>query len=153
MGAVSTVPAFLDALVTALGTATGLAVFSAPVDEVSMGTASVVLCPETVTVEYDYQTMPRTQVYEVYAVQGFVWVSEPGAGETVIKAARDAAYDILEDVHDYIAGLVGKTETQAALGVDHVKVTGHSLEQFASDDGRHVFLRFTIEADAYFDPA
>ena len=68
-----------------------------------MGAASVVLCPETVTAEYDYQTMPRTQVYEVYTVQGFVWISKPGAGETVIKAARDAAYDILEDVIKAVA--------------------------------------------------
>jgi hypothetical protein len=153
MGAVSTVPAFLTALRTALGTATGVAVYSAPVDAALMGEASVILATENVVAEYEYETMPRTQVHEAYAVDGFIWISKPGAGETAIAAARDRAYAILEAVHDYVAGLVGKTETQAALGVDHVKVTGHSLEQFASDAERHVFLRFTIEADAYFDPA
>ena len=154
MGAVSTVPAFLTALRTRLATATSVSVYSAPVDAVLMGEASVVLATENVTVEYDYETMPRTQVHETYSVDGFIWARENGTvPETVIAAARTTAYALLEKVHDSIAALVGKTATQAALGVDHVKVTGHSLEQFASDDGRHVFLRFTIEADAYFDPS
>lgn len=156
MGAVTTLPAFLTALQTnlaALGGLSGVNVYTAPVDEVSMGQRSIVFCPESVTVSYEYQTMPRTEVYEEYEVPGFVWVSVPGAGETQIAAARTAAFAILEAVHDYVAGLVGKAATQTALGVDHVKVAGYELEQVAGDGERHALLTFTVSADAYFTPA
>lgn len=156
MGTTTTVPEFLEALsgrLSALPALSGVNVFTAPVDEVSMGRESIVFGYEAIEAQYDYQTMPRVQAHEVYSVRGFIWIVGPGAGEPAIAAARTRAYDILEAVHDYVAGLVGKSETQAALGVDHVKVTGHTLEQSIGDGQRHVFLRFTIEADAYFDPA
>lgn len=156
MGAVTTVPAFLTLLQSKLAAATGLTstnIFTAPVDAESMGKSSIVLCTEPVRAAYEYQTMPRKQVYEEYEIDGFIWVNVPGAGETQIAAARTAAYALLKAVHDYVSGLVGKAATQAALGVDHVKVTGHELEQVPGDGERHVFLKFTIAADAYFDPA
>ena len=156
MGAVTTVPAFLSALRTklaALGGLSGVAIFTGPVDEVSMGKKSIILAYEPVEATYEYQTMGRVEAYEEYTVPGFVWVSVPGAGETQIAAARTSAYAILEAVHDYVATLTDKATTQAAVGVDHVLVTGHSIEQFAADGERHLFLKFTVAVDAYFTPA
>jgi hypothetical protein len=156
MGAVSTVPAFLEALRDALTSQTSLSgvnVYTAPVDDLSMGEKSIVLCVEPVQADYEYLTMPRTQVTESYEVLGVIWSWAAGGGEDAIETAREDAYAVLEGVHDYVAGLVGKAETQGALGVDHVKVIGHRLEQGAGDAARLCKLTFTLAADAYFSPA
>lgn len=157
MATKTTLPAFLDALAAALATATGGPVYSAAVDAEAMGTDGIALAGGTVTAAYEYETMPRTQVHETYVVAGFIWGyadAAPGASpESAIAAARDAAYALLAKVHGYVATIVGKQATQAALGVDHVRVTGHELEQFPTDAGRGAYVRFTVEADAWFDPA
>jgi hypothetical protein len=156
MASVTTLPTFLEKLRDELESQTalsGVSVYTAAVDEVTMGERSIVLAAAPVEVAYEYQTMPRTQAYETYDVTGIIWVSALGGGETAICDARDAAFAILEGVHDYVAGLVGKAETTAALGVDHVKVTGYRMEQAISDASRHVVLTFTVSADAYFTPA
>ncbi len=156
MGSVSTVPGFLAAFRSALAALPGLSgvnIFTAPVDEVSMGKASIVLGAAPITATYDYHTMGRVETYEEYEIDGFIWANVPGAGEEQIAAARTAAYGYLEQVHDYVATLTDKATVQAAVGVDHVLVSGHELEQFAGDGERHAYLRFRLKVDAYFTPA
>ncbi len=103
MASTTTLPAFLEAFRDALEaqpSLSGVNVFTAAVDEVSMGERSIVLAAESVQASYEYQTMPRTEVYESYEVSGIIWAAEAGGGEEAIEAARDKAFAILEGVHD-----------------------------------------------------
>ncbi len=156
MGAVTTLPGALDALRTALAALDGLAgvnVYTAPVEAEALGKECVVLCTEATTSEYEYPTAGMLQAFERYDVDGFIWTSKPGGGETAIKAARDRAYAILEAVHDYLASLTTTAATISALTVDDARITSATLEQFAADGARQVFLKFRIVLRARFTPA
>jgi hypothetical protein len=157
MGAVSTCPAFLDALRAALVLRAGLSgvnIFTAGVDQQSAGTEHILLGLEAIETDGEYETMPMAEVSEEYDVDGFSWVQKPGAGETVIKAARDRAFALLEEVSDYLTSVNTSTAaTVAALGVDDARLTGWKLEQFPMDGTRDARLTFTIHVQARFLPA
>lgn len=156
MGAIPTLPDFLDGLRTALVARAGLAgvnVFTAPVDEVSMGKECIILAYEAESVEVEQPIMGRHENFEGMDVGGFIWVNKPGAGETVIAAARDRAFAILEQVIDLLDSYTTTAATQTAIIVDQADVTGYTLEQVAQDSERHCFLRFQIRARARFTPA
>jgi hypothetical protein len=157
MGAVTTLPAFLDNLRTqllAVSALSGVDVFTGPVDYVAVGAEAIVFCVEPTTADFIYRTLPHLEVFEEYAVEGRIWVVKAGAGETVIKAARDRAAAILECVVDELAAHNSPTTaTQAAFGVDDARVTAWTLEQLAIDGGRDCRLSFTVSVTAKFTPA
>lgn len=157
MGAVTTLPAFLDALrtnLTALAGLSGVSVFTGPVDHLSIGEEAIVFAVETTTANFTYRTLPHVEVFEEYDVEGRVWVVKPGGGETVIKTARDRAAAILEQVVDELAAHNSPTSaTQAAFGVDDARVVSWTLEQLAIDGGRDCRLTFLIRVTAKFTPA
>lgn len=156
MGAISTLPDFLDALRTALAARAGLSgvnLFTAPVDEKSLGKECIVFCTEAQSGDITQPLMGGLEHFEEYDVQGFIWVTKPGAGETVIGTTRDRAFALLEEVHDYLASLTSTAATQAAITVDRADLSGWTLEQFAEPGERHATLKFTISARGRFSPA
>ena len=157
MGAVSTLPAFCDAIVAALKLRAGLAgvnVYSGPVDDLSAGQEAIVLGVEMISAENEYPQMPMLEAWEQFDVTGWTWVSKPGAGETVIKTARDRAFAILEELVDYLASVNTSTAaTVAALGVDDARVMSWRLTQFIGDGSRDAKLEYTVHVKAHYTPA
>lgn len=156
MGAVTTLPAFLDALRAALVARTAMAnvnVFSGDVDPEAAGAEFVILAAEDASPEFNRITAPKRQTFEEYDVPCFLWIAKPGAGESAIKAARDRAFVLLEDVTDYLDGLTGSATMAAALGVRTAKVSGYRMVQSTGESLRHCQLHFTIHVTAEFTPA
>ncbi len=156
MGAITTAPDFLDAIRTALVARAGLAgvtVFTGPMPMEEVGTKCIVLATEATTADLDQPLMGRAEVFEEYDIGGFIWAKVDGAGETAIGLARDAAFDIFEEVADYLASLTTTAATQTAIKVDDASVTGWTMEQFAEPGERHCYVRFTIRCKARFTPA
>lgn len=157
MGAVTTVGTFLDNLrtnLTALAGMSGVAVYTGPVDHLSIGQEAVVFAVEKTTASDAYNTLPREEVFESYPVGGRIWVVKPGGGEDAIKAARDRALALLALVAGELkAHNAPTTATQAAFGVDDARITSWSLEQFVIDGGRDCRIEFTIAVKATFTPA
>jgi hypothetical protein len=163
MGAITTVCDFLDAIRTALDARAGLngvTVWTGPVSETDLGTKCIVLAAEAESADLDQPLMGRAEVFEEYDVHGFIWATSTspaatsGGTETAIGLARDAAFDIFEEVADYLASLTTTAATQSAISVDDANITGWEMEQAAGDDGvRHCIVKFTIHARARFTPA
>lgn len=157
MGAVTTVGSFLDALRTVLAARSGLSgvnIFTGGVDDVSAGPEAIVFAVTKVeSGEYERKTAAYHEVWEEYPVTGRVWITKPGAGETVIKAARDRALALLEQVTDALDAYETTAACQSALGVDDAQVTGWSLEQFIGDGYRDCRIEFTVSVKARFTPA
>ena len=157
MGAVATLPAFLDAMVAALKLRAGLSgvnVYSGPVDDLSAGQEAIVFGVEMVSAENEYPQMPMLEAWEQFDVTGWTWVSKPGAGEAAIKTARDRAFAILEELVDYLATVNTTTAaTVSALGVDDARVTGWKLTQFFGDGTRDAKVEYTVHVKAHYTPA
>ena len=156
MGAVTTVGTFLDNLVTVLTARAGLAgvnIYSASIDDLSAGQEAIVFAVEASQSEYENPTMAANETFENYTIEGRTWVTKPGAGETVIKAARDRALALIEEVHDALTAYDTTAAYVAALGVDKARVQGWKLEQYIGDGYRDCRLSFTIHVKAHFTPA
>jgi len=157
MGSVTTVGTFLDTLRTKLlarpGMA-GVAVYTGPVDELSIGEEAIVFAVEEMSATFTYRTLPKIEVFETYPVEGRIWIVKPGAGETVIKATRDRALALLEQVVDELAtDNTSTAATVSALGINDARITSWSLTQVAIDGGRDCRLAFTIDCEATVTPA
>ena len=157
MGAVTTIGTFLDAFRTKLlarGGLAGVAVFTGPVDDVSVGKDAIVFAVDETSAEFSYRTLPALEVFESYNVEGRIWVVKPGAGETAIKTARDRALAIFEQVVDELATDNTSTpQTVSTLGVDDARVTSWQLTQVVIDGGRDCRLAFTVSVTSTFTPA
>ena len=156
MGSISTFPDFIDALRTALAARSGMSgvtVWTGPVDAEAMGVKSVVFASGEVSAGVAQPMMGGLEHFENYPVDGEIWVTYPGAGETSIAGARDLAFDILEEVYDYMAGLTSTAATIAAVTVDKVDLSGWTLAQWPEQGERHCRLKFSIEARGRFTPA
>lgn len=158
MGAVATLPDFLDKLRAALILRAGLAgvnVFTAGVDDDTAGSEAIVFGVDAIDAEVNYHTLPRQECFEEYDVKGITWIQKPATTDTEggIKAARDRAFELLEEVHDYLAVLGGTTATQTAVGVDKAELVGWKLEQLITPNTRDCKVEFTIAVSAHFTPA
>lgn len=156
MSTASTVGTFLDNLVTLLGVRAGLsgvALYSAAIDDLSVGQEGIVFAVESQSTEYEYPTVPAVQAWETYNVEGRLWIVKPGAGEAAIKTARDRALALLEEVHDQLASYTTTAACLAALGVDDARITAWTLEQYPGDGYRDCRIAFTIAVHARFTPA
>lgn len=157
MGAVTTVGVFLDALRTKLGIRAGLAgvhIFTGPVDDVAIGEEAIVFAVDETNATFNYRTLPRIEVFEEYDVEGRIWVVKPGGGEAAIKATRDRALAIFEQVADELAADNTSTAgTVSALGVEDARITDWNLTQVVLDGGRDCRLAFTISVTTTFTPA
>lgn len=155
MGDVTTVGLYLDAVRTHIASATGVPVFTAAVDHLSIGEEAVVLAVDPVEVECVYRTLPAVEVFEQYPVDGRIWVVKPGGGEAAIKAARDRALYLLSLV---VTELVAHNTPSATArtqfgGVDDTRVVSWRLEQYVVDGGRDCRAIFKVAQKATFNPA
>ena len=157
MATATTLGDFLDKLrtnLTVLPAMAGVAVYTGPVDHLSIGAEAVVFAVEAESNEYSYRTLPAVEVFEQYEVTGRIWIVKAGGGEDIIKAARDRALALLGVVGVELAAHNSPTTaTQAAFGVDDARISGWTLEQFVIDGGRDCRISFTIRAKATFNPA
>ena len=158
MATATTFGDFLDNLRTnlmALPAMSGVAVFTAAVDHLSIGQEAVVFAVDPPgSDEYAYRTLPKTEVFEEYDVDGRIWIVKAGGGETVIKAARDRAIALLGVVAgELYAHNSPTTATQAAFGVDDARITSWKPEQYVIDGGRDCRIVFNIHVKAVFNPA
>jgi hypothetical protein len=148
MATASSIGTFLDAVRAALLLRAGLSgvhVFTGPVDNLSIGTEAIVFAVDSTEVQQDYPTVPQREAFETYAVEGRIWIVKQGAGETAIKAARDRALAIMNEVQS--ACITDKTMSGS---VRDLKLTSYKLEQFPIDGGRDCRIAFTIDVQAHY---
>jgi hypothetical protein len=156
MADVTTVGTFLDSLredLAGMPELARVAVYTGPVDHLSIGQECIVFAVDPESVSYEYQTVPQLEVWESYDVVGKVWVVKAGSGEPVIKATRDRCLELIGHVHEELA--LNNTTTaasQAAYGVNDSRITGWTLEQFVIDGGRDCRVSFTVHVTARFTP-
>ena len=151
MATVSSIPTFLDALKAALvirAGLTGVNIFTGPVDPESEGPEAIVFGAEAIETTTEFPTVPRLECWETYILTGRIWVAKPGAGETVIKAARDRAFALLEQVHDELA-----TNDEMTATVTDVRPVGWRLEQGIVENERQCRITFSLRVEARFTPA
>lgn len=134
----TTAPAFLDAFRTQLlarGGLAGVTVWTAhPGDD--LGTEDIVF--HTVTGDQQPQSFssPHNRE-EIYQVAGFIFCLKPGAGETVIKQARDRATAILAEVENQM-----RTDPTAAGSILFGQLQDHKLLQSVKEEGRWAMWEF-----------
>ena len=161
MGAVTTVGAFLDGLRAALVVRAGLVgvnVYSGPVSIDDLGVESIILgAPGDISATYEYNIgTPRDRVDEEYTIPCGIWIVVHGGGETRIKAARDRALALIDEVHDQLASYTNRVDRSAAIGADRAFITSWDMEQmigFEGSSARDCRIRFTITCNASFTPA
>ena len=161
MGSVTTIGTFLDAFRMALTERAGLAnvnIYTAYVSDEDMGAESIVLSWGDPEADYDYTVgTAQDKVGEEFEVPCRIWVTRHGAAESDIKAARDRALALIEEVHDQLAvAYTNRVDRSSALGVDTAFIDNWRLEQRmggSGDVGRDCRLFFTIRCKARFTPA
>lgn len=159
MGEVTTLGGFLDGLVLALSARAGLDgvnVYSARVSPEDEGEEAVIIGDEAIELTFDRLTAPKHQVFESYEVPCRVLIQKSGGGETTIKAARDRALAILEEVVDELdSSATDSITAYAALGVRKARVTGGRLRQGVepASGERVCAVEFSVEVAAEFLPA
>lgn len=124
------------------GPLTGVNVFTAhPGDEA--GTEAVIL--HTVRNHQSPQGFGAPHLREeTYVVEGVVFIARGGAGETVIKDARDRATALLVEVETQV-----RDDPKISGTVASAQIGDQVLEQgFNADLGRFAQWRFEIEVQA-----
>jgi hypothetical protein len=148
MATASSLGAFLDALRDALCERDGLSgvrVFTGPVGEKDIGPENIVLAVEETGVDQDYPTVPQRESFETYEVEGRIWIVKPGSGESVIKAARDRALEILTQVQSECIG----NDTMDGT-VRDVLLVSYTMSQFALDAARDCRIAFILRVQAHY---
>lgn len=131
----------------------GVAIFSGPVDDVSMGKEAIILGSDDIDVEFRHLTLPSAEVFEEMSIPAAIWVTEPGAGETAIAAARSRAIAIMAALQVVLLDALTTAEAVATYGVDDVRVVGYRLSQRIGDGYRDCRIAFRLAAKARFTPA
>jgi len=143
----STLPAVLTALQAALDGLSGLdgvSVFSGPA-----GDSQTLECVE-LGAEIPMTSEPAAMNglrKEEYSIDGSVFSIKPGAGETVIQAARTRAFAMYAYIETYLndTPTIGGTCTDSNLEQSKVK-------QSYLPDGRMCAIEFTINVTAFVNP-
>lgn len=146
----STIPAAIDALVTALTQADGLgsvAVLDGPEvdassrDEALIVGAGAVDDPTAVDASTEHEGLSLERDREQYGIRCVLMVRD-GSGS--VPAARRRAYDLLGAVGAALAAdyTLGGAVMTAGLGT-------HGLSQDQDERGAHIVIAFTIDVDAY----
>jgi hypothetical protein len=156
----TTLPAFMDALVTALQARIGLAgvnIYSGPVAPEDLGSEGIEFAEE-VSVEQTRAAMNSTDQEETYTVGGSILVAKSfGASTSAVatinvaaKAARDRVAAILEEVTDQLATSDTMTGT-----VRDVRIASQTWRQGMAPEGqlgRVCWCEFTMEVTAHVTP-
>lgn len=140
----STAAAFMAALVDALlarPALAGVEVVSGPLGRFS-ALESIQL--DSAQVPQDAAMLGNMKRREDYTVFGGVWIVKPGAGEAVIREARDRAYALAGELERALK------DDPAMGGTVHVaQYAGADLEQGVHDEGRWAQLNIRIAVTAY----
>lgn len=144
MATSSTIPDVLDALQSGLSARSGLVgvqVVSGPLPAGDTQPESIQL--DGVDGFSDWAAFGNLRRNESYDVVGMIYIEKPGAGETIIRSARDRAFEILKEIESYLienhklGGLVA-----AARPADF------AIDQGASPSGARVCrITFTIHVE------
>lgn len=151
---VTTLPAFLDALATALGARAGLSgvkVFTAPVDPGELGKEAIELGDE-VDIEQERASMSSTVLEESYPVPGSIMCFAPikTTSNAAAKTARDRCATILEELTDELSTNDDMTNT-----VRDCRIATQKWRQGMAPEGqlgRVCWVQFTIEVEAQVTP-
>jgi hypothetical protein len=146
MAVASSIPAFLDALKALLDARPGI--IGPPLVTVATGWLYDDTPPEAIIL-YGTVSAAREEVgmrgpqgfsYDHnVVVAGTIWILKSGQGETVIKAARDRAYGLLNEVDATLAANPTVSGT-----VKYAAVTADPCLQGASDEGRWCEISFQV---------
>lgn len=140
----STVPAFLDALKTALDARAGLDGVEVATAPQGSGTRNESIQVHDVTQGEEWALLGARTADETYAVALTVWVVKPGAGEALAKTARDRAYTLMAEV-------AAALRENPHMGGDSIKVAAMSsadLDQGVNPNGRWAQLTFEVQVEA-----
>lgn len=142
MATTSSIPDVLDTLQTALSARSGLVgvqVVSGPLPAGDTQPESIQLDGTDGFVEWgSFGNLRRQEEYEII---GLVYIEKPGAGEDVIRSARDRAFEILGEIESYLTA-------NHKLGgiVAASRISSIAFDQGASPSGARVArITFTVE--------
>jgi hypothetical protein len=139
----STIPAVLDALYEALNGRPAL--YTVEVNTAYLGPEDIrpehiVLLGATQT--EDQVTSGLANRDEEYTIPGEIWITKPGAGELVIKEARDRAFELRDAVDDCL------TDDDISAHCMYAEMVRTELYQGVSPDGRVARIEFDIDIRA-----
>lgn len=142
--ATTTVPAFLDALKTALEARAGL---------VGVTIATCPLAEEAIeSIEFGYRitgtqgwaAMGQRRREDNYVITGIVWIAKDGGGETAqaaAKEARDRVYELFAELEAQLRDTPWLTNIVAGLGAQLTRV---DFDQWYDDAKRIARMTFEI---------
>ncbi len=104
---------------------------------------------DSAELDSDWAAIGNKPREETGTVSGLVWIVKPGAGELVIKEARDRAFYLLDVIAIELRANIGqwRTSQQADSAVRKVALGTLSVSQGALDKGRVCRVLFTLNYD------
>ncbi len=157
---VSTLPAFLDALVAALEARPGLAgvtIYSGPVAPEDIGEAGIEFA-EDVSIDQTRAAMGSTDMDESYSVTGSVLAAAPivpkatktATINAAAKVARDRAFAILHEITAELATNDDMTDTVRDVAIATLDV--HQAMAPEAQQGRACWVEFSLSVVARTSP-
>src|SRR5690348_2486088 len=98
MATATKIGAYLDALVASLAARSGLVGVSVTSGWIGPDGGLRSIQFTDAHLDYDWSSSGRRRYRETAIITGFIWVEYPGAGEAAIKASRDSAEALLDEV-------------------------------------------------------
>lgn len=156
----TTLPSFIDALVTALGNRGGLSgvrIYGCPVSPEELGKEGMEFAEE-VSIEQSLAAMASSDLEESYLLSGSVLVARAVVGGASItaavnasaKSARDRCSAILEEVTDELA--TNDTMSATVRDVSIASQTWHQGMAPEGQMGRVCWVEFTMQVTAHVTP-
>ena len=139
--ATTTVPAFLDALKTALEARAGLAgvtIATCPLKEEAIESIEF---GYRITGTQGWAAFGQRSREDNYVITGIVWIAKDGAGETVAKEARGRVYDLFAELEEQLRDQPWLTNVVAGLGA---QLTRADFDQWYDDAKRIARMTFDI---------
>jgi len=143
----STIPAVRAALKTAIVTqltsdgTTGVSCFAYPPGDQATQTDSVIL--DSVSGEQTHLTFGGSRT-ETFELTGYVWVMNPGAGDTVAATVETRAFTILASVENTVRA--APTLSSQAW---HAQFAGYESDVGANVDGRWCRVTFRVAVESH----
>ncbi len=148
MASTCTIPLALDTITAGLKLRTGLIgvkVFSGPVTQDDAGLECIAFGDVHGTEDPEAMVGERE---EDYVIEGTLLAVKSGAGETVIKAARDRAFAIYAEIEAYL----NDDNTLGGRVLDAEPARVPDVEQVIQPEGRECYLDFGIRVRAIKNP-
>lgn len=144
MADVSSIPAVLTQLQTALSARAGLAGVRIVTGDIAADTPRRAIVLHSIDGwDQTWASQGALARDETYTIRGWIWTVAAGQGETAIVAARNDAFGLLGELEAELRG-------DASIGGTALKAhfTGGRVEQGVHPDGRFCQLDFSIDVHA-----